>query len=98
MLVCETTAIGIEHIDFAATSTAAETAGPSDARATSNTQHPKGKAGDPSKAAEREQILAALQACNGNQKEAARALGITRRVLIYRLDKLGLPRPRKRSD
>jgi transcriptional regulator with PAS, ATPase and Fis domain len=46
---------------------------------------------------ERERILAALRRSAGNQKEAARILGISRRMLMYRLDKLGIPRPRKRG-
>ncbi|MEN9786862.1 MAG: hypothetical protein RLZZ299_2126 [Pseudomonadota bacterium] len=39
---------------------------------------------------EREQILCALEACNGNRTQAARRLGITFRSLRYRLVKLGL--------
>jgi transcriptional regulator of acetoin/glycerol metabolism len=45
---------------------------------------------------ERGRILAALEACAGNQTEAAKQLGISRRTLLYKLDKLGIPRPRKR--
>jgi len=45
---------------------------------------------------ERERIVAALEACAGNQTKAAAALGISRRTLIHRLDQYGLPRPRKR--
>jgi DNA-binding NtrC family response regulator len=44
----------------------------------------------------RERIEAALQATAGNQTEAARRLGISRRTLIHRLDELGIARPRKR--
>ena len=40
-------------------------------------------------------ILAALERTAGNQKQAAEELGMTRKMLMYRLDKLGLPRPRK---
>jgi len=47
-------------------------------------------------AGERQQILEALEACGGNQTNAARLLGIARRTLINKLDKLALPRPRKR--
>ncbi|MFZ5784834.1 MAG: sigma 54-interacting transcriptional regulator [Acidobacteriota bacterium] len=35
-------------------------------------------------------ILEALRASHGNQSQAARALGITRRALIYRMKKLGV--------
>jgi two-component system, NtrC family, response regulator AtoC len=45
--------------------------------------------------AERQRIIDALAACGGNQTRAARTLGIARRTLTSRLDKLGLPRPRK---
>lgn len=45
---------------------------------------------------ERSKIIAALARANGNQKEAARLLGMSRRRLMYRLDTYGLPRPRRR--
>ncbi len=44
---------------------------------------------------ERTRILDALEACGGNQTRAAEMLGLTRRALIGRLDKFGIPRPRK---
>jgi DNA-binding NtrC family response regulator len=44
---------------------------------------------------ERARILAALAACAGNQSRAARQLGISRKVLIARLDRYGVTRPRK---
>ena len=47
--------------------------------------------------AERQRIVAALAACAGNQTQAARRLGISRRTLIYRLDEYGLPRPQKKA-
>jgi DNA-binding NtrC family response regulator len=34
----------------------------------------------------------------GNQTEAAKLLGMTRRMLIYRLDQLGVARPRRAVD
>ncbi|MEM9488084.1 MAG: sigma 54-interacting transcriptional regulator, partial [Myxococcota bacterium] len=46
---------------------------------------------------ERQQIVAALEACGGNQTMAARKLGLSRRALIYRLEKYGLkPLPASR--
>jgi two-component system response regulator AtoC len=45
---------------------------------------------------ERQRILDALEQCGGNQTRAAEALGISRRTLVYRLDELGVARPRKR--
>jgi two-component system, NtrC family, response regulator AtoC len=44
---------------------------------------------------ERALILAALAACGGNQSRAARQLGISRKVLIARLDRYGTARPRR---
>jgi two-component system response regulator AtoC len=44
---------------------------------------------------ERARILAALAACGGNQSRAARQMGISRKVLIARLDSYGVARPRK---
>jgi transcriptional regulator with PAS, ATPase and Fis domain len=45
---------------------------------------------------ERARIIAALDGCAGNQTEAARLLGVSRRTLITRIERLGVPRPRKR--
>ena len=44
---------------------------------------------------EKARILAALARHGGNQGDAAAELGIARRTLLYKLDKLGVPRPRK---
>ncbi len=44
---------------------------------------------------ERARILAALAACGGNQSRAARQLGISRKVLLARLDRYGVARPRR---
>jgi two-component system response regulator AtoC len=46
-------------------------------------------------ASERERVLAALAACGGNQSRAARELGVSRKVLIARLEEYGVTRPRK---
>lgn len=45
---------------------------------------------------EREKILAALDECGGNQTRAAKLLGMSRNTLIRKLDRYGIPRPRKR--
>ncbi len=50
------------------------------------------------RAAEREEILAALSACAGNQTRAAERLGISRRTLVDRLGAYGIARPRKGAE
>jgi len=46
---------------------------------------------------ERDAIIAVLEACHGSQTEAAKKLGLTRRALIYRMEKHGLkPHPASR--
>jgi DNA-binding NtrC family response regulator len=45
---------------------------------------------------ERSRIVAALQACAGNQTQASRMLGISRGTLVSRLAEYAIPRPRKR--
>jgi len=45
---------------------------------------------------ERKRIVDALDTCAGNQTRAAELLGISRRVLIRRLDRYDIPRPRDR--
>ncbi len=47
---------------------------------------------------ERERIVAALAACSGNQTNAAKLLGVSRRTLISRIEEFDLPRPRKRGE
>ena len=42
---------------------------------------------------ERTAIVAALEACKGNQTRAAKTLGLSRRALIYKMEKYGLKRP-----
>lgn len=42
---------------------------------------------------ERTAIAAVLEACKGSQTEAAKQLGISRRTLIYRMEKHGLKPP-----
>jgi two-component system response regulator AtoC len=46
---------------------------------------------------ERARIVEALEGAAGNQSRAAKALGISRRKLVSRLDAYDLPRPRKKS-
>jgi two-component system, NtrC family, response regulator AtoC len=46
-------------------------------------------------AMERQRIVDAIAACNGNQTRAAEMLGMPRRTLVKRLGQYGVPRPRK---
>ncbi len=50
---------------------------------------------DPKKEAERQRMLDALAACNGNQTRAAELLGMPRRTFVYKLEQYGIPRPQK---
>ncbi|MEM9693069.1 MAG: sigma 54-interacting transcriptional regulator [Myxococcota bacterium] len=43
---------------------------------------------------EKARIVDALEQCNGNQTRAAKLLGITRRMLISRIERYDIPRPR----
>jgi two-component system, NtrC family, response regulator AtoC len=45
--------------------------------------------------AERETIVEALARCGGNQSAAAKLLGVSRKVLIARINAFGLPRPHR---
>ncbi len=49
------------------------------------------------KALERRRLTEALNRCAGNQTQAAKLLGISRRTLVSRLSEFNMPRPRKRD-
>jgi two-component system response regulator AtoC len=59
---------------------------------------PTGMALTPAQAAERERIVQILADCAGSQTEAAKVLGIARGTLIARLERYGIPQPRKKHD
>jgi two-component system, NtrC family, response regulator AtoC len=50
---------------------------------------------NPRQRAERDRIIQALKACNGNQTRAADYLGMPRRTLVTKLAAYDIPRPRK---
>jgi DNA-binding NtrC family response regulator len=47
---------------------------------------------------ERERILQALKECGGNQSQAAKVLGMSRKTFVRRLDQYNITRPRKGRD
>ncbi len=66
------------------------------AGATSQAAPPGGSLGEAVEQAERDRVLAALEASGGNQTHAAEALGISRRTLVARLTQWKLTKPRRR--
>jgi DNA-binding NtrC family response regulator len=52
---------------------------------------------EPAVAGERERIIAALDACAGNQTRASEMLKMPRRTLVKRLRQYEIPRPRTRT-
>ncbi|MBN1210524.1 MAG: sigma 54-interacting transcriptional regulator [Myxococcaceae bacterium] len=94
LVLCRGGAIQPEHLVFDAPQKPAE---PSRAEVPP-TPFPltSGKLGEDIAALERQRIQEALERCVGNQTEAAKLLGISRRTLVTRLGTYGLPRPRRR--
>jgi DNA-binding NtrC family response regulator len=94
-LLCEGDEIGPEHLP-AKLSLRAQASGPG-APAASGASGAMGAAGLRAEldAVERDRILDALARCHGNQTRAAELLGMTRTTFIERLEKYGVPRPRK---
>jgi transcriptional regulator with PAS, ATPase and Fis domain len=103
VLLCDGREIRPEHLSL-------ENAGPADADprlaerlppagggANASDVWPQAALSDELQATERRRILEALERCAGNQTRAAEMLGISRRVLIHRLEAYGVPRPRKRG-
>ena len=98
VLLCEGPEIGPEHLSLSPLSVPPP---PSDRDAqptpSSDRGAPPSGLTEELRAKERERILEALEQCAGNQTRAAATLGISRRVLIHRLESYGVPRPRKKG-
>jgi DNA-binding NtrC family response regulator len=87
VLLAGTDAITPEHLALAPAS--ASTAAPADAP-------PAAPLADELANVERQRIVDALAACQGNQTRAAAMLGMPLRTLVKRLTQYDVPRPRKR--
>jgi two-component system response regulator AtoC len=77
--------IDVEHVAFAQAAPRSTKAPPSAGNLRADVE-----------AVERARLVDALDRSAGNQTEAAKLLGISRRMLVGRLDLYGLPRPRKK--
>ncbi|WP_224245971.1 sigma 54-interacting transcriptional regulator [Hyalangium gracile] len=94
VVLCRGSAIQPEHLVFDVPQKPAE---PPPTKAAPSPPAPTGgKLGEDIAALERQRILEALEQCAGNQTEAAKRLGISRRTLVTRLGTYGIPRPRRR--
>jgi len=102
-------AIDVQHLEGLPAPSAMDMPPPSSRHAAESTAPPSSVPGMPSvpapplaglkdevEALERQRIVDALQRSGGNQTEAAKLLGISRRTMVGRLEAYGLPRPRKR--
>ena len=95
--------VGVRHLAFAPRSTAPDAREPPSPTAAPPALAPvRAPAAPPppvalsdDEAADRERVLAALDACAGNQTRAARMLGIGRTTLLKKLALYRIPRPRK---
>jgi DNA-binding NtrC family response regulator len=98
--LCDGTVILPEHIDLAQKRSAAD---PYLALGGQEAARPAGPRprmqlpplDDPAEEAEREKILDALDACAWSQTRAAEMLGISRRTLVTKLERYGIPRPQR---
>ena len=85
--------IGAEHVLFDAAPAAAAPALAAPAAAPTASPDAELSAAE---RAERDRIVAALEACTWNQTRAARKLGISRATLVNKLGRYRIPRPRQR--
>ena len=95
VVLCAESTIGPEYLPASLTSTKTPRASSApDATATAEVDPERYRA--QLESLERSRIVEALSRCDGNQTQAARLLGVSRRTLVAKLTELDLPRPRKR--
>jgi two-component system, NtrC family, response regulator AtoC len=97
VVLCDQAVIGPESLPAALMAPAASVVGPAGAAAL-RTEVDRARFDAQIESLERARIVEALSRCGGNQTQAAKLLGVSRRTLVSRLVELDLPRPRKRGD
>jgi DNA-binding NtrC family response regulator len=95
ILLCDGTTIELEHLPTERASATFRASVPSPLPPAAPVAPSEGSLREDIGSLEKRRILEALAACGGNQSEAARQLGISRRTLTTRLTEYGVPRPRK---
>ncbi len=107
VVLCAESTIGPEYLPASLASIRSSPSGPPSAAPSGFNAVPAAPASvemDPTRfraqveSLERARIVEALGRCGGNQTQAAKLLGVSRRTLVARLAELGLPRPRKRAE
>jgi two-component system response regulator AtoC len=93
VVLCPDCTIGPEYLPAALT--AARTSGASTPHAAAPVEVEPERFQAQLASLERARIVEALGRCGGNQTQAAKLLGVSRRTLVARLAELDLPRPRK---
>jgi transcriptional regulator with PAS, ATPase and Fis domain len=96
VVLCPESTIGPEYLPAAVTAARASAAQKPHAPASVEVEPERFQAQLAS--LERARIVEALGRCGGNQTQAAKLLGVSRRTLVARLAELDLPRPRKTAQ
>ena len=94
VLLCDEPLIGLDHLPTEKRSATLSASRPPPAPVLPQSSAPEALRKD-LQDVEKQHILDALAQCGGNQTQAAKLLGISRRTLTSRLTDYGVPRPRK---